>query len=36
LWAVAPTIVVDFGIAYVDGIEGTRLTQHGALLGTPA
>ena len=28
--------VVDFGIAYVDGIEGTRLTQHGALLGTPA
>ncbi|HEY6506898.1 MAG TPA: serine/threonine-protein kinase, partial [Vicinamibacterales bacterium] len=28
--------VVDFGIAHVDGLGGTRLTQHGALLGTPA
>ena len=28
--------VVDFGIAYVDGRDGTRLTQRGALLGTPA
>jgi eukaryotic-like serine/threonine-protein kinase len=28
--------VVDFGIARMDGIAGTRLTRDGALLGTPA
>ena len=28
--------VVDFGIAYVEGAAGTRLTRDGALLGTPA
>jgi hypothetical protein len=28
--------VVDFGIARVDGIAGTRLTREGAMLGTPA
>jgi hypothetical protein len=28
--------VVDFGIARVTGDGATRLTQHGALLGTPA
>ena len=28
--------VVDFGIAYVQGAEATRLTRDGALMGTPA
>jgi predicted Ser/Thr protein kinase len=28
--------VVDFGIAYVEGAAGTRLTRDGALIGTPA
>jgi predicted Ser/Thr protein kinase len=28
--------VVDFGIAYVDGAEATRLTRDGSLIGTPA
>jgi predicted Ser/Thr protein kinase len=28
--------VVDFGIAYVEGTSGTRLTRDGALIGTPA
>jgi predicted Ser/Thr protein kinase len=28
--------VVDFGIAYMEAAENTRLTQVGAILGTPA
>jgi serine/threonine-protein kinase len=28
--------VLDFGIARVEGIAGTRLTREGAMLGTPA
>ena len=28
--------VVDFGIAYVEGADRTRLTRDGALVGTPA
>jgi hypothetical protein len=28
--------VVDFGIAYVEGLEATRLTRDGGLVGTPA
>ncbi|HEY6361680.1 MAG TPA: serine/threonine-protein kinase [Vicinamibacterales bacterium] len=28
--------VVDFGIAYIEGAAGTRLTRDGALIGTPA
>jgi predicted Ser/Thr protein kinase len=28
--------VVDFGIAHVASYDGTRLTQHGHLIGTPA
>ena len=28
--------VVDFGIAQIEGPEGTRLTRAGAMLGTPA
>ena len=28
--------IVDFGIAYIEGLEATRLTLDGAVIGTPA
>ena len=28
--------MVDFGIAHVEGVDATRLTRDGALIGTPA
>lgn len=28
--------VVDFGIAYVEGLDATRLTREGGIIGTPA
>jgi predicted Ser/Thr protein kinase len=36
LTAAGDVKVVDFGIAYVEGREGTKLTRAGAMLGTPA